>query len=551
VYFDSVVGGSGEFHMTLAALHFADGNTDAALRQMSALADPRTRYATRTAEPREYEAMVASAAAFLLDYGKPWLGEEVVRLHLPELRTRNTFELVYPRLMKESRSATAVALAQQLVDQSSAAETLVYYAQSLYDSGFINQGRNALQKALETADTFAALRPGLDLAIAAREDTLLQQAGENIGQMAGDLVVALELADALRDQGREPAARALLQNVIDRVGAGSEFTVNGESLSATDALAYLSVQAFNRGMLPIADLSAAAALAPLSRVERGALKLATPAAAQDPLRIPNPDRLASPLYLGLLDEQRGRTADAKQRYMEESQSVLADVLDSNGLYVPDMLNHLALLGSTLEDESETLAQLDRVLLRVENDSLQDLRDQQSAALGKVRSELARASAEIDTTLGEIAAMQSALETRDRNWIMVSASALLLALRSLGLLAMCAVCAFVIVRIAVVYASERATQRGYAFGWKLLEGLGWTWVLSIFSAPLGVLAILVSQFFLLFQKRREAAPESGQPSRSLAKPEPSESAKEAKTTTDSRARRSDEVWSEVIQMLREV
>ncbi|MEL7046165.1 MAG: hypothetical protein AAGL66_14280 [Pseudomonadota bacterium] len=46
-YFNSVVGGSGEFYMTLAALHYADGNTDAALRQMLALADPSTRYASQ------------------------------------------------------------------------------------------------------------------------------------------------------------------------------------------------------------------------------------------------------------------------------------------------------------------------------------------------------------------------------------------------------------------------------------------------------------------------------------------------------------------------
>ena len=552
VYFDSVVGGSGEFYMTLAALHFADGNTEAARRQMLALADPGTRYASQNSNRDQYEAMFATAAAFLFENEAPELGEEIIRLHLSELRNRETFEAVFSGLIEHSFSRTAVALAQQLIDQTSDADDLLVYAQALYDREFATYGQNALAKALDNVETVPALRVAFDLALIQREDALLQRALRQAGPMIDDLVVVLELADALRDFEREPAARTLMASVIGRAEAGSSFTISGEAATSTEALAYVSAQAYDRGMFTIAETAAAAAIAPLSRVERGALTIATPSAALDPLRIPEPEKLVSSLYLGLLDEQRGRTSDARQRYLEESRELLANLLDSNGLYVPDMMNHLALLGSTLsaQSEPETMAQLDRVLLRLEREALDDLRTEQSAALTGTRSELAELDAEISATLAEIAALQAGLEARERSLIGLALSAILLLLRSIGLLLICAAVAFVVVQFALQYSRTRAAHRGHAFGWKLFEGLGWTWVASIFSAPLGLLAIVVSQFFMLFQERSELAFEYRRKSPQGAGPAPAPLEKRQKARK-SAADRSDQEWSKVIQMLREV
>ncbi|MEM9760267.1 MAG: hypothetical protein AAF933_13590 [Pseudomonadota bacterium] len=550
-YFDSVVGGSGEFYMTLAALHLADGNRNAALRQMLALADPGTRYASRNANPQQYEAMFATAAAFLMDNEAPELGEGIISLHLAELRERATFEAVFSRLIDHSFSPTALALAEQLIAQTSDVEGLLGYARALYDSDFATYGQSALQKALESAESAAELRAGFDLALAQREDELVQRALSQAGQQLTDLKVVVDLTDALRDLERESAAQALLAGIVDRARSGSSFTIGAEPANPTQTLSYLSAQAFDRGMLNIAETAAVAAVAPLSRVERAALTISTPSAALDPLRIPEPEKLVSPLYFGLLDEGRGRTAEAKLRYTEESRELLANLLDSNGLYVPDMMNHLALLGGTLsaQAEPETLARLDRVLLRLERDALEELRAERSAALGDTRPELAALDADINATLAELAAMREELKARERSVFGLILSALLLVLRMVSLLAVCAGAGFVVVQFALRYSQSRAAHRGHAFGWKLFEGLGWAWVVSVFSAPLGLFAIVVSQFFMLFQERSELAFQRRKETLQGAKRRPAAVIKRppAKRTETEQA---DQEWSRVIQMLRE-
>jgi len=556
-WFDSVVGGSGEYYATLAALHLANDDESAATEALRPLAIPETRYATRDSDPSRHEAMLSSAALFLINSGEPQLAHDILRLHMPELKSLQTFETLYPELIEHSLTVPAVALAQQIVEGTSDAQQLLRLVQTFYDRDSIALGHASLVRALDEVDTPENLLTLIEIAIAQREETLLRRALEEAPQVLADLTDAIAIIDLLRDANRQPAAEAFADSVIERTGAQAEVLLDGDAVTATRALSELSFAGFERGMLTTAEQAALAAIEPLSRAERSALLMPAPDSILSSGRIPEPGKLVSPLYLGLLYEQQGRPEAAREHFAAASRAQVGDLLATDGIYVPDMMNHLTLLGGLLDPErdSEELAQLDRVLVRLEQNTLDDLRASQAAALSARQTKLANAEEEVAALRADIASMSALLEERQPGPIALAWSTGLLLLRTVGLFALCVACATIIGSTALHYARQRRRQRGHAFAWKLLEGLGWVWVLSILSAPLGLLAVVLAQFFLLFQEKNEllitmnesprTAPDTPAPPRDASLPEKRQT--QSDETTDSQ----DTLGRAVLQMLREV
>lgn len=543
-YFTSVVVGTGEYRATLAALHLAEGDRDAAVRELRALSYPDMRYATRDADANRYESLLRTAALFLLRNEAQALAVNVIHLHLPELSSSDSFRQLYPELLHHSLTVTAGRLAGQVIEKTGEPQRLIEYAETLYPSGMDTLARAALDKALRNANSPRTLEAIIEVGLAREDAAVVEAAAAAAPALIDDLAVLLRVSDTLRDAGRQALATRLLEDAITRTAA-SEFTsVQGRQVSSTEALTFLSSESFERRLLHVAEEAGIEAIKPLSRAERSDLVMTAPPVVIDPLRVPEPDSLVSPLYFGLLYEQQGRPDAAKQRFAAETRALAETLVASEGLYVPDMINHLSLLGSTLgsAEEAQTLAQLDRLLLRLEGRSLDDLRASQSEVMQRQQARIERADAQLLTLQKEIDALSAALEPRGTEILARAGSTLLLCLRTLALLALCCAVVIAVTTLARRDAQSRPTHRAYALWWKLVEGMGWVWVVSVFSAPLGLFAIVIAQFFLLPLGRKEQPSPAAEPQ---GRSEPSVAGPSAALPSEKQA-----LEKSVLQMLRE-
>ncbi|MFK7829854.1 MAG: hypothetical protein AB8B57_08760 [Congregibacter sp.] len=503
-YFESFVVGSGEYHTTLAALYIADGNPLAAVKQLRPLAFADTRYASKSRDQASYEALLSKSAAYLLSSNDPQLARDIVQLHMDELRSIESFNRLYPELLRSGYSATAAELASRVMAQSTNADELVGYASVLLQSESVFEATTSLNKALEIATSPDVLMAVIDIGLSLDAAEIIANASAKAQEAVTDPATIFLIAEKLRAGGWREESTALLQTAVNRASSQASSIVGGELLSSTEALKYISYQSFERGFLSIAEQAAIAAIKPLSSAERRALLMPVPVGDLDPIRVPEPDRLVAPLYLGLLYEKQGRNGAARQRFETESRRLIESVIDSSGLYVPEMINHLSLLGSVLDEKEDAaeLTQLDNILVHLEQLALEGIRSRRAEEVSNREARLEQLDTEIQNSKAELATLKQGIETNSGNSLGEALSALLLLLRNLSLIAVLLFYLSSATAIALRFTLERSTQRTSACWWKFVECLGWVWVLSVFSAPLGLGAIVVAQYFLLNQARSD-------------------------------------------------
>lgn len=551
--FKSVVVGSGEYYSTLAALHNADKNTAAAFQALEPLALAETRFASQNKDPQSYETLLVKAFRYLVDRQQTELGEQILSQHGRYFRDR----------------AIPQSLAAELHNDTT--------PDSPYDYVFDNsvgavEDVDAAPVALALGSLDALLRlgpPGAGEAVstAGNQGVLqgAQNAVANASRYLGDLAQLFSRIDQLGEEGRSEEAPSLLEEAIDVTSKAAASQVDGQMLPSTQALQYLSYESFRRGYFSFAEKSVMAAIKPLSVAERRALEMRVPPGAVAQLRVPEPEHLVAPLYLGLLYEKQGRNDDARSRFESEGRRAVESLVQSNGLYIPDMMNHLSLLGSVVDPQAEsaTLEQIDKLLSRLEQEALDELAASTELAIEQRRAELREVQTETGQLQTEIAELRLQIAASDRSALATAVSAFLLLLRSLGLIAVVVFLVTMVFKVALSHAQNRGQYRLSAFWWKLVETLGWVWLLSLLSAPLGLVMVVAAQYFLLNHLRFEAKSsrsDTDMTGRKQFSSSPAAEGKDAGAATDSRnapdANESGDgggekdQWTNVIQMLRD-
>tara|TARA_R110002110_G_scaffold278023_2_gene493332 strand:+ start:48021 stop:50348 length:2328 start_codon:yes stop_codon:yes gene_type:complete len=494
--FERFVVGTGEGHSTLAALYIVSDNEELALEQLRKLLQSDIKF-----QSNEKESIIVAAAAFLLSSNETELARLLLDENLASIYQLASFDRLFDKLVSARLSVTASDLASQFIELTSSSETLVSISRKLYAARLEDDARAGLKKALETARKVEELQATIDLAAKHNELTILEEGIEKLHRGINDIRFQIGFAGDLERRGYTEQSAKLVDDVIDAIENGRLNRLDGERVSPTDGLVFVSYTCFDRGKLEQAQRAALGALKPLSRAEKSALIMKAPSERTDPLRVPQPERLVAPLYTGLLLEAQGRKTIAKNRYETELGVLLEQVFTTHGLSVPDLINHLSVLGTLFRDEDEraTLIEVDKLLVRMEEGELQRLRYSQAGRVEELERQLQQVRSERDAVALELPALE---ESSHSGFFSDIYAGIFRPLRALSMLAVFLIFSIGSFYIAYSYAVDRVTHRFYAFVTKSLETVGWVYTLSGVGAFIGAPLILLGQHFMLHQTGNE-------------------------------------------------
>jgi len=370
--------------------------------------------------------------------------------------------------------------------------------------------------------------------------------GGNSGTLATapttELARLVKQVDAHLQSGRVSTASRLLSDAIERLAEGEEQLLATGSVATVDALAYLSRASLARELYGVAENALIEALKPLTVARRRALELQVPAGAVPPSRLPYPARVPAPLYLGLLHEKQERGSAARSRFEQEAYLALGKLVKGEG-DTADLLNSLTLLAGTLDPKTEAglLRDVDKLLRGIEERDLEALKAAQEPGVAPLRKALDSNKREAERLRADIVTLRNNIDEMTPGAAGLGLSALLLTLRSVGALLVVAALCFAAVSMAFEHALPQRRQRLHAFWWKLAESMGWVWVLSVISAPLGAAVVALSR--RLYLNRAPAAADVDERQQAIP-------AKPGRRDFEHDGDRSDHDWDNVIRMLRD-
>ncbi len=243
--------------------------------------------------------------------------------------------------------------------------------------------------------------------------------------------------------------------------------------------------------------------------------------------LPDPSRVAVPLYQGLLDEEINQLSKAEQAYMQSVIFSLDAINNSYGDKLPRSLNDYYLLGRLWQKENRTevLASLDRVYTLLEKRILERLRKKERqqtfqeplARLARLKQERQIQIAQIEELKEKAAQRKERLAAQRRQMTDEAyqeleraksrlseqmAKALLKSAATLVLLVILLAILFGCLRLAYLYSQRLQEHRLYGFVSRFAELNGWVRVFSVLGLPSGLTLVLASQFFQIFQKIHE-------------------------------------------------
>ena len=501
-YFESFVVGSGEYFTTLAALHHANNDTESAIQELSELVRVDVRYSSK---PDIKENLIAIAAVYLLQNGKPDIAADLLNSHISEMRMQSSFDLLYAPLIESGLTVTSSALADRYISITRSPEALLMLAKELYKGGSEAQAEESLSKAVQLLREPKDLKDALLIALRENEIEQVQETVNKVQAVVSEIPLQFSLVDLLRKHGRHEESMQLLVDLTSSIASGKRKLIDGKRVGRTAALVYVSYNCFERGIISAAQMSALEAIKPLSRAEKSALVMRPPPRVIDANRIPKPEILVAPLYTGLLLEAQNKSAVAHKRYRTETRLLIESLIDSSGLFYPDMINHLTLLGGVLSEEGDVgaLAELDEVLTRFEQQELDKYRASRADEIANLRTELDGIAIATQKARSEVSDLEMKLENEKPRILSVVYSAIFLPLRALSMLLIVIIYITGAVVISYSYAKKRVSHKTYALVTKAVESAGWIYTLTIFNALIGIPLIVLAQNFMLKQTGSES------------------------------------------------
>ncbi|MEM6483709.1 MAG: hypothetical protein AAF662_01810 [Pseudomonadota bacterium] len=568
----NVLVGSAEAVVLRAALHIKDGQNAQAVDALRELADD-ARFSTSANADRRFEASLSGAIRFLVSENEHSLAQALVSQFGPTMTDRGKLEaqLIQPSTVDfvfetpggfdadESRGS-AVVLADITYGASNAFSDRGISRPSYTDLPAPPKMSESIeptqQKPVQTS-----LQEMARFAVIENSKPLMRMAIEAAHYDPGGVQDVTAAVDALVDAGFRDEAIQLINNAIAFYGSAPR-DASAELREANRlALTRLSVACFRRGLLQEAKLALVDALKPLSSTERRLLATPLPPDVVDPWRLPEPELLVAPLYLGLIEERMGLDDSARLRFQSENERLLAAVVDGSGLNAPHLLNHLTLLGSSLDTtQSEVeLAEINTLLNQLEGRSLEDLRRELAPTVAQHRTQLEQLDLMISEREAQVERLQEQVARAEEPEGKPGLASVLLLMRFLGLVLVSFACIAAPICIAFRYTRTKPLQKTSAFFWKLVETVGWVWILSVFSLPVGLGAILLSQFFLANQRQDSLSASDEDPLSLLIEsinevwPAPVEASDVSASLAKEMLQGenvSDNPWSNVIELLRE-
>ncbi|MEM1142130.1 MAG: hypothetical protein AAGI88_06045 [Pseudomonadota bacterium] len=575
----SVIPGTTEALILEAALHLHEGNNTNAVNSLQELAAETYEVDQAVEYSREFESSIEGVVRFLVSENEDQLAGDIFSRFGSRLANKS---VIKAQLTRPPASALEFEAQESFGDRSfgdsnanGSAGTLTNIAFDA-SNAFAGRATNELSPikgrgrdaAMDTSarsqqqSKQSSLQEMARFAVNENSEPLLRMAIEAASYDPGEAVDVVNALDALLDAGYKTEALQLINNAIDFY-RNAPREVAGESRNAHHlALRRLSLEAFRRGLFPEAKTALVAALKPLSSRERRLLVTPLPPGTIQPWRLPEPNALVAPLYLGLIEEQAGNNDSARRRFRSENERALRALIDDSGLIAPDLLNHLTLLGSSLDttlDRAE-LTEVNTLLVQLEQNRLNELRGEYAPAVTQRRNELTDLDLRISERRAQIERLQAQVALADKPEEKPGIATLLSIIRFVGLVLVCAACLTAPVCIALRYAKTKPLQKTSAFVWKAVETIGWIWMLTIFSLPAGLGAILLAQFFLASLRRDSWSPSDEDPLGILidsveetwpAQVETTDaSASLAKEMLQRESTSSETPWSNVIELLRE-
>lgn len=498
--FDSFITGTAEYYTTMATLYEMDGQTEAVLEKLSHLADEKLKFTNKANAQR----IIVASITFLLSHGQNDTAAKILESHIKYLSSPSSILALHRVFNDKSLSVSANLLATHSIEKSKKSADLVHLARVFYERGDRASGRNALRKALNYSRSTTEVTGVLNQAISQGETDIIIQLTTHVEKVFFDASQFFGLAEILGKAGRLEESRKIIEVLIEKADRSGVKAVNGKRVNKATALSYISNKCFALGLFDLAERSGGLLIRSLSSTERSNFKMSLPQSQQDAFDLPNPDSLTAPLYFGILYEAMDEPSKAKKLYERETSSLLEKLVRSNGLNIPDMLNHLSLLGRRLlEDKDyERLAVLDNVMSKLEAIRLANLRkalaptiNSMKVAIGQKNEEASslrikikdQAKGNIQTTMGGPA------QEKGPGVPSIVFSGIFLPLRILTLVAYVIAVVAGLIAIARRYASRFSEQRFYAFASKITENVGWLYVFTLITAPVGFILVFVAQF----------------------------------------------------------
>ena len=489
--------GTGEHIITMAALYEADNQPEMVVEQLQKLSQDNIRFTDKqNAGPIIYTAVSA-----LLTMEKNQLAAELYSASGSWINSTDQLLALHNMFYARSMSVSASAVANQAIELTSQSPGLLVIYDRLAERGDNTSATNALLKASKVTRDVEEVSSVLGKSLAANNTEAVQVTLERGATILYEVSQFFRIVDQLLKAQRPEEANAFLDSLIDKVKSSNRITVNGARLSKPQVLGAISTESFERGMYEAAESSASTAVLMLSRTERDTFMMRVPQAQLEKADLPaDTDHLAAPLYFGLLKEAMGAPESAETLYARETSSALKKIIDSNGLSVPQMRSHLVLLARRLieSEDFETLAALDRVLVQLERSALDRTQKSLAQVITAKEAVIRNLEQNLEAQKVKLISARQRVATEKPGFLSKAYSAVFLPLRALALLAFVSAFIAAIIAITRQYARQFSMHRFYAHTTKLLESIGWMYIVSILMVPVGVVMVFIGQWLMIRQ-----------------------------------------------------
>lgn len=488
--------GTGEHIMTMAALYEADSQPEAVVDQLQKLTQENIRFTDNQNAGR----IIYTAVSGLLVMEKTQLAAELYSASGSWINSIDHLLALHKMFYARSRSVSANAIANQAIELTTQSPDLLVIYDRLTERGDDTSGTNTLLKASNVARNVEEVSSALGKSLAANNTEAVLITLQRGAAIVDEVSQVFGVVDQLLTAQRPEEANAFLDLLIDKAKSSNRITVNGARRSKAQILGAISTECFERGMFAEAEISANAAVRLLSRTERNTFMMRVPQSQLEKADLPDADYLAAPLYFGLLNEAMGAPEKAETFYARETSSALQKIIDSNGLSVPQIRNHLALLARRLieSEDFETLAALDRVLIQFDRSALDLTQERLAQAIASKEAVIHNMEESLEAQKAALRNARQRVATEDPGFLSKAYSAVFLPLRALAFLAFVSAFIAAIIAITRQYAHQFSMHRFYAYTTKLFESIGWMYVVSILMAPVGVVMVFTGQGLMMIQ-----------------------------------------------------
>jgi len=488
--------GSGEHIMTMAALYEANNQPEMVVEQLQKL----SRKDINFTDKKNAGPIISTAITGLLAMGNTQIAAELYGANGGLIKSTDQLLALHNLFSARSRSVSATDVTNQAIELATQTPELLKIYDSLAERGDDTSATNALLRASKVSMNVEEVSSVLGKSLAANNTEAVLSTLERGAAILSEVSQYFRIVDQLLQAQRPEEANKFLDSLIDKVNSSEFVTVNGAQLSKAQALGAISSESFERGLFEAAESSASEAVKKLSRSERSTFMMRAPRSQLEKADLRDTAQLAAPLYFGLLKEAMGAPERAESLYANETSSALKEIINSNGLSIPQMRNHLTLLARRLieSNDTQTLAAVDRVLVQLEKFALDRTQESLAQVVASKEAGIRNLEELLKAQNAQINNARQQDTAEEPGSLRKIYSAVFLPLRALALLAFISAFIAAIIAITRRYTSQFSMHRFYAYTTKLLESIGWMYIVSILMAPVGIMMVFMGQWLMIRQ-----------------------------------------------------